>query len=364
MKDRLKYTLTILITLVIGVVGTIFTLDYCGAFEKQIVEKMVSNISLSESDTISSSIDKVYDSVIYIESYKKNSAVGSGSGFIYKTDDKKGYILTNYHVIEGATKVEVTNIKGTTVEATILGGDEYSDVAVLSIDKSSVLQVAELGDSTNSKLGDTIFTVGSPLGKTYMGTVTKGILSGKERTVTVNSSSNGEYLMEVIQIDAALNPGNSGGPLVNINGEVIGINSSKLVQDEIEGMGFAIPIEVVKTMTDKLEKGEVIERPMLGVSLLDINSKYALYKNGITVDPSIEQGIVVVEVQKDAPAEKAGLKKGDVILSINDEEITSIAYFKALLYRYSVGDTIKIKCFRDNDIKTIEVKLYATLANS
>ena len=170
--------------------------------------------------------------------------------------------------------------------------------------------------------------------------------------------------MEVLQVDAALNPGNSGGPLVNINGEVIGINSMKLVESKIEGMGFAIPIELVKSISEKLEKGEKIERPLLGVSMLDIDNQYLLYKNGITIDSSIENGVVVVEVVKNSPAGKASLKKGDVLLAINDDEVTNIAYFRAILYKYSVGDTITIKYLRDNKVREVKVKLDVTLENS
>ena len=291
MKEKVKYTITIVISIAIGVIGTLLTLNYCGLFDTKVLEKTIRTVSLSEKDTLKESIDKVYDSVVYIESLKNGNTIGSGSGFVYKKDDNSGYILTNYHVIDGCDEVYITNIKGETVEAKILGADEYTDIAVLKIDEEDVLQVAEFGSSEETNLGDTVFTVGSPLGKDYMGSVTKGIISGKDRVVTVSSSTNNQYVMEVLQVDAALNPGNSGGPLVNINGEVIGINSMKLVESKIEGMGFAIPIELVKSISEKLEKGEKIERPLLGVSMLDIDNQYLLYKNGITIDSSIENGV-------------------------------------------------------------------------
>ncbi len=362
MKEKFKYILTILITLIIGIIATLITLNFCGVFNKKntTVEKTVSNITLNESDTIAPAVDKIYNSVVYIESYNNNKTIGSGSGFVYKKDDKYGYILTNYHVIENATKVEITNIEGKSIEATVLGGDEYTDIAVLKIDVSGVLLVAELGSSENSKIGDTIFTVGSPMGKTYIGSVTKGILSGKDRSVTVSS----QYVMEVLQLDAAINPGNSGGPLVNINGEVIGITSMKLIEDEIEGMGFAIPIELINSILEKLENGKTIDRPMLGVSMLDINSVYALYSYGVSIDSSIKSGVVVIEVAKNSPAAKAGFAKGDVLLSINGEDIKNVAYFRALLYKYSVGDTITIKYIRDNVLKEVKVNLNVSLENS
>ena len=366
MKEKFKYILTIIITLIVGVIGTIVTLKHYDLLGKPVIEKTVSNITLTESDTIKPAIDKVYDSQVYIESYKNNRQTGSGSGFVYKKDDKYGYILTNHHVIDGASSIQTTNMQGQTVTAKVLGSDEYTDVAVLRVEASAVLSVAELGKSENSNIGDTIFAVGSPMGKEYIGSVTKGIISGKNRSVTVNSTNNPstQYVVEVIQVDAALNPGNSGGALVNINGEVIGITSMKLVEDEIEGMGFAIPIELVESILDKLENGKKIERPVLGVSLLDVDNKYVLYVNGITLESSIDSGVVVVEVEKSSPAGKASLKKGDVILELNNEKVLDVAYFRSLLYKYNVGDTITLKVYRDNSILDLKVKLDVSLLNS
>lgn len=364
MKKSLKYFLIIFVTLTIGIGGTVYGLHYFGYLDAKTVEKNVTNISLTESDTIKSAIDKVYDSVVYIETYENNVLASSGSGFVYKIDDDYGYVLTNYHVIDSADKIQVTNIDGETVTATVLGSDEFTDLAVLKIDKDATLLAATLSNSEDSNLGDTVFTVGSPLGKTYMGSITKGIISGKDRTVTVSLTNSGDYVMEVLQIDAALNPGNSGGPLVNINGEVIGITSMKLVEDEIEGMGFAIPTELINSVLDKLENGEIVERPLFGVTMLDVNSTYQLYRNGITISDDIEQGVVVVDVADDSPADKAGFQKGDVILAIDDIDISGVAYFRATLYKYSVGDTIKIKYLRNNSIKEATVKLNVAFENS
>lgn len=363
MKKRGLNTIIIIVVFFIGIIGTLLTLKECGVFDKEapsIKTGPTTNVNITESDTIKSAVDKVYGAVVYIESYKNLSSMpGSGSGFVYKEDSKYGYILTNHHVIEGTVKVEITNIAGDTVEATVLGSDAVSDTAVLRIDKKYVLQVATLGKSVDSELGDTIFTVGSPLGKTYMGSVTKGILSGKNRSVTVS----GQYVMEVLQVDAALNSGNSGGPLVNINGEVIGINSMKLVQTGIEGMGFAIPIEYVQTMVEKLEKGEKIERPVLGVTTIDASNTYQLFRYGINLDSSIKDGIVVVEVSDDSPAKRASIKKGDIITKLDGEKTPTMAYFRSLLYKHSVGDTITITVNRDGKTKDIKVKLDSVLEN-
>ena len=361
MKKKTKYIVTIIATFTIGVLTTIITLNHFGLLKQVIeVDRTVNEINITEADSISTSVDKIYNSVVYIESLSNKTAKGSGSGFVYKVEGDYGYILTNQHVIDGATEIEITNIEGKVSKAEKMGEDAYSDIAVLRISKDDVLAVAEFGSSKDAKLGDTVFTVGSPVGKSYMGSVTKGILSGKDRQVTVSS----QYVMEVIQVDAALNPGNSGGPLANINGEVIGINSLKLAQSEIEGMGFAIPIEMVKTIADKLEKKETIKRPLLGVSMLDANEKYQLYQNGIMLNEEITSGVVVVEVSKSTPADIAGIKKGDVILELNGKKIEDIANFKTQLYKCNIGDTITLKVYRNNNIKDIKVKLDVVLENN
>lgn len=352
MKTKLIWTITIIISLLVGIYGTIIVTDY---LEK---DDVVTNkkVSITEQDSIKEAIDKIYDAVVVIEVYNGNTAVSTGTGFVYKKDQENGYIITNHHVIENNGTIKVTNTAGNTVEAKLLGSDEYADVAVLSIDKEAALKVAEIGSTSDIELGDTVFTVGSPLGVDYMGTVTKGILSGKNRTVTV-SLENGDFVMEVLQTDAAINPGNSGGPLLNINGEVIGVNSLKLVQDQIEGMGFAIPIEMVMSSVEKLEKGEKIDRPVIGVEMLDVDNPYALFYHKITLDDNIESGVVVVNVMENYPADKAGLKKGDVIVGIDDTEITDSAYLRFTLYKYNVGDKIKIKYIRDGKLKETTLEL-------
>lgn len=357
MKEKTKYLVTIILTLVFGITGTLITLKETGYLDSKIVEKTVKEVSITEADSLNESVNKLYDAVVYIEAKRSNRSMGSGSGFVYKSDDKYAYILTNQHVISNGTTIEITNIDKSSYEATVVGSDEYSDIAVLKVDRNKVLAVASIGSSETSKLGDRIFTVGSPLGKDYMGSVTSGIISGLNRNITTDNGST----MEVIQVDAALNPGNSGGPLANINGEVIGINSLKLVENEIEGMGFAIPIELAKTIADKLEQTGSIERPMLGVSMLDVDNAYQLYKYSITLDEGIDAGAVVVEVSDDSPASKAGLKKGDVILAINNNDVKNVAGLKTELYKYSVGDTITIKYYRNNSIKQAKVKLDVTL---
>ena len=353
MKNKIIYICSVILSLFIGISGTLLVVYYIPSEEG---EKVVQEVTITESDTIAPAVNKVYDSVVTVLHYG-NQLQATGTGFVYKTDDKYGYILTNNHVISGSKKVEVTNTENVTVEATLLGSDEYADLAVLRVDKSFVLQVATLGDSTTSEIGDTVFAVGTPVDVKYAGSVTKGIISGKNRMVNVTLDDGGAFMMEVIQTNTAINPGNSGGPLVNINGEVIGINTLKLVEDEIEGMGFAIPIEMATSVLDRLENGEKIERPLLGVSMVDANNDYALFSYKVYLDKDYEKGVVVIDVEKDSPAGEAGLQKDDVILKINDIEIEDSTHLKYVLYKYSVGDTIKLEYERDGKAKTVEVKL-------
>lgn len=354
MKNKIIYICSVIISLFVGISGTLLVVYYIPSNDDG--QKVVQEVTITESDTIAPAVNKVYDSVVTVLNYG-NQLQATGTGFVYKTDDKYGYILTNNHVISGSKKIEVTNTENVTVEATLLGSDEYADLAVLRVDKSFVIQVATLGSSTDSEIGDTVFAVGTPVDVKYAGSVTKGIISGKNRMVNVTLDDGGAFMMEVIQTNTAINPGNSGGPLVNINGEVIGINTLKLVEDEIEGMGFAIPIEMATSVLDRLENGEEIERPLLGVSMVDANNDYALFSYKIYLDKDYEKGVVVVDVEKDSPAGEAGLKKDDVILKINDVEIEDSTHLKYILYKYSVGDTIKLEYERDGKTNTVEVKL-------
>lgn len=360
MRQKILYILTVVICLFVGCFSGIYIYEkHFKNEEKTITEvtnKVISEVSVTENDTIQPGIEKIYDSVYYIASYRNNSLQSSGTGFVYKKDDDYGYIITNHHVISRATSVKVIDTNGKTIDAKVLGSDEYSDIAVLKIDASEVLQVCEVGDSTELSLGDTLFTVGSPLGIEYIGSVTKGILSGKAREVEVDLTSGGSFIMEVIQTDAAISPGNSGGPLCNVNGEVIGVNSLKIVDDDVEGMGFAIPIEIVMGLVGRLETGEEIIRPYLGVELAEITDEWNLHNKGIEVPKGIDHGVVLTYVVEDTPANVSGLKEGDILLEVDGVKIKNVAHFRYLLYKYEVGETAEMKYYRDGKEKIVKVK--------
>lgn len=325
------------------------------------VESVVKNITTSElvETSISSSVDKVYSSTAVIVAYKDGKQISTGTGFVYKKDNNKAYIMTNNHVVDKADEVEIEfNDKKERIDAKILGGEAYSDIAVLTIDANEAGNIVEIGDSESLKLGDTIFTVGSPMGINYKGTVTKGILSGKERMVEVSLSNGGaDYYMKVLQLDAAVNPGNSGGPLCDVSGKVVGIISLKIVQDSVEGMGFAIPIEDALEYANTIEIGGEIVRPYIGISMLDLAEEYYLWQNKITVPEEIEEGIAILEVVDGSPADKAGLKKGDIVIKLGESEVGGVADFRYELYKHNVGDKLEITYYRDGKVKTTMVTL-------
>jgi len=325
------------------------------------VQQVVKNITTSElvETSISSSVDKVYGSTVIVYASKDGKQVSTGTGFVYKKDNKSAYIMTNNHVIDNADTVQVEfNDKSEKIDAKILGGEIYSDIAVLTIDVKNSANEVEMGSSSELKLGDTIFTVGSPMGEAYKGTVTKGIISGKDRMVEVNLTGNtSDYYMKVLQLDAAVNPGNSGGPLCDVSGKVIGIISLKIIQDEVEGMGFAIPIEDALEYANAIEEGGEVVRPYIGISMVDLSEEYYLWQNRIVIPEGVNEGIAIVEVVDNSPASKAGLKKGDIIVKLGNNDTGSLAEFRYELYKHKVGDKLTVSYYRDGKLKNTSITL-------
>ena len=303
--------------------------------------KTIKDVTITDTG-IADAVEKVYDSVVTVKNYVRNQLYSTGSGFVFKIDNKYGYILTNYHVISGGNEVSVVFTNNKDEKVTIVGYDEYSDIAVLAVDKSLVLATAQIGSSNDMRIGDTTFAVGTPVDSSvYSWSVTRGILSGKDRMVQVDN-----YVMSVLQTDTAINSGNSGGPLCNSNGEVIGITNMKLASSQIEGMGFAIPIEDAVKNAETIISGKKISRPYLGISIYDSNN----YFNNTS-------GVYVESVEKNGAAYNAGIKTGDKILKVNGVEIANTSYFRYQLYKYNIGDKIKITIERNGIEKTLTVTL-------
>lgn len=340
--------------------GMYFFPNSFGKVITETVEKTVETRNVTINDTgIAEAVDKIYDAVVVVKNYQKKELYSTGTGFVYEVDGNTAYILTNHHVIDGGDEVYVQFTDGTSVKTKVVGSDKYADIGVLSIEANDSVKVASLGSSEESRVGDTVFAVGAPLdATTYSGTVTRGIISGKNRMVSVSLSNKNmsDWVMSVLQTDAAINSGNSGGPLSNANGEVIGVTSLKLVNSGVEGMGFAIPIETAMEYAHKIMRGEKIERPYLGVSMTNLSEAKQLYYPRLE-NIEISSGIFISKVEKDSPAEVAGLKPLDVIIKVDGEEVSSVAYLKYRLYQHEVGEEVTLTVYRDGEEVDLRVKL-------
>ncbi len=283
--------------------------------------------------------------------YGNYTATGNGSGVIISKD---GYIVTNNHVINGASKVEVTLKDGNSYEATVIGSDSRTDVAILKINADN-LKAANLGDSSKLRVGELAVVIGNPLGK-LGGTVTDGIISALEREITLDGTT-----MNLIQTNAAVNPGNSGGGLFNDKGELVGIVVAKSSGLDVEGLGFAIPINDVKdVINDIIDLGYVSNRPFLGVAFASNTSNYESgygFIFGYGMQSQMRYGAKVSQVVEGSGAEKAGIKVGDHIISIDDEAVSSGTDVTQIVGEHKVGDKIKIGIIRDNKTMTLTAEL-------
>lgn len=280
---------------------------------------------------------------------------GTGSGVIYKIEDGKAYIVTNNHVIDGAEKLEISLESGEKTTAELVGKDALSDLAVLTIDAKYAKSVLEFGNSDQLRAGDAVVAIGNPLGLDFSGTVTQGIVSAVNRAINVNTSA-GEWEMNVIQTDAAINPGNSGGALLNSAGQVIGINSLKISESGVEGLGFAIPSNEVMPLIEEMTLHGQVERPYIGVGLADLAQVPPMYLQHLPQE--VKGGVMVANVDPLSAAGKAGLAVEDVITAINGTDITSPTELRKFLYsQLKVGDTATFTIYRGAELKTIDVTL-------
>lgn len=283
---------------------------------------------------------------------------GEGSGVIYKTDGDSSYVVTNNHVIEGSDAIEVLLKDGTKVEAELVGADTWTDLAVLKMPSENVTTVAEFGDSDILNVGEPAIAIGSPLGTNYASSVTSGIISAKNRSVPTDIDGDGsvDWEMTAIQTDAAINPGNSGGALVNVAGQVIGINSMKISSDTVEGMGFAIPSNDVIDIIAELEANGEVVRPVLGISLLDLNQISEQQQESVLNLPEeVNSGVIVAQVQEGTAAQQGGMEQYDVITSFNGEEVSDTIELRQAIYATEVGQEVEIEVYRDGEPITINI---------
>lgn len=371
-KEKTK-NINLFASIVIGLVtGIVTSAATTYLYINKVEQKTESSVDSNKSETVTNNgtkyeITQVENPVVAIADVAGKSVVGvtvrsvsntvfggtstsdsEGSGIIYTTD---GYIVTNYHVIENAisnqsiSKVYVTLPNSDEeIEASIIGADSVTDIAVIKIQKEG-LSAATFDDSNNLKVGELVVAIGNPLGRELAGSITVGYVSALNRTLTSNGRT-----YKLLQTDAAINPGNSGGALVSSSGKVIGINTVKIGATDVEGIGFAIPSNIAKPIVDELIKNGKIVRHYIGISGISLDDNMAKRYN-------LVKGVYVAKIESSSAAYNSGIKVGDVIVKIDDKEITTIEELNEIKNSKNVGDTVKITVYRDGKNIEINVKL-------
>ena len=381
-KKGVTFFVIVLIGFLSGALGSFVTLQLSQKQGSQATNNnsgTVTQTSYKNENSTTQAVNKVKDAVVSIITYSSSSSrqssvfnaddtnsdsdnqqiASEGSGVIYKKDDKDAYLVTNTHVINGASKVDIRLADGTKVPGEIVGSDTFSDIAVVKISSEKVTTVAEFGDSSQLSVGETAIAIGSPLGSEYANTVTQGIISSLNRNVSLKSEDGQAISTKAIQTDTAINPGNSGGPLVNIQGQVIGITSSKIASNggtSVEGLGFAIPSNDAQNIIKQLESDGKVTRPALGIQMVNLSNVGASDLRKLNIPSGLTSGVVVRSVQNNMPA-NGHLQKYDVITKVDDKEIASSTDLQHALYNHAIGDTIKITYYRNGKEETTSIKL-------
>lgn len=365
-----------------GILGTLTALQVNkGNSTNSSQEVKSTTVSRAYKNTTSTSeaVDKVKNAVVSVITYAESSEKGfltedtdsdpqvasEGSGVIYKKDEKYAYLVTNAHVLMGATQADILLADGNKVPGEVVGSDTFSDIAVVRISADKVTAVAEFGDSSKLTVGETAIAIGSPLGTKYANSVTQGIVSSLGRDVKLKSENGQNISTKALQTDAAINPGNSGGPLINIQGQVIGITSSKIStngQTSVEGIGFAIPVNDVQNIIEQLEKNGKVIRPALGIQMMDLSNLSTYDLNQLNLPSKLKGGVLIRTVQDGMPA-SGHLQRLDIITKIDDTDIESTADLQSVLYSHQIGDEITITFYRDGKQKTATFKLTKSTEN-
>lgn len=376
-SNAIKRALLLFAVLIVGFIG--------GSLGNYVTTLLTSRVKMNGNSTtsvttsyknstdISEAVKKVQNAVVSVITYAESSSSvindespndesqisSEGSGVIYKKDGKSAYLVTNTHVLNGSTNVDILLADGNKVPGEVVGSDVYSDISVVKISSEKVTDVAEFGDSGSLTVGETAIAIGSPLGTEYANSVTQGIISSLGRNVTLQSENGENISTTALQTDAAINPGNSGGPLINIQGQVIGITSSKIStngQTSVEGMGFAIPSNDVVNIINQLEKNGTVTRPALGIQMMDLSNLTTSDFSKLNLPASVKSGILVRSVQQGMPAD-GKLQKNDIITKVDNTDVESTSDLQSALYKHSIGDEVGITYYRDGKSQTVKIKL-------
>ncbi|MBB2508147.1 Serine protease Do-like HtrA [Staphylococcus cohnii subsp. cohnii] len=320
------------------------------------VNQMITDVSPAIVGVINMQKAQNLDDLLKGKSAKSEEA-GVGSGVIYQKNNGSAYIVTNNHVIDGASEIKVQLHNSKQVDAKLIGKDALTDIAVLKIDDTKGTKAIDFANSSKVKTGDSVFAMGNPLGLEFANSVTSGIISASERTIDTQTSA-GANKVNVLQTDAAINPGNSGGALVDLNGNLVGINSMKIANEQVEGIGFAIPSNEVKVTIKELVKNGKIDRPSIGIGLLNLSEIPDEYKKQLNTDR--KQGVYVAKVYADS-----GLKEGDIITKIDDEKVKEDTELRSYLYEHKKpGDSVNLTIERKGKTQSIDVKLTEQKSNT
>ncbi len=322
---------------------------------RNIVNQSVSKITTDLTELVEVSENKV----VGVATYYKGTEISTGSGVVYSSGNDGVTIVTNNHVIENGDQHFVKFANGEQYQATIVGGDSLTDIAVMTVNPDFEVEPFNIGDSSLVSVGEYVIAIGTPLGLDFQGSTTFGIISGTDRIIPVDLNGDGfeDWDSILLQTDAAINPGNSGGALINLAGELIGITSMKFSSDKIEGMGFAIPSNEVISIVNQIQTNGKVIRPILGVSGVGVSSLSNPQKSYMAISLDQSNGVYIQSVAKSSAAAKAGIEVGDIIMKINGHNITSYKSFRVELYKYQVNDKIEIELLRDGKTVTLTAVL-------
>ncbi|WP_336832460.1 S1C family serine protease [Staphylococcus pseudoxylosus] len=378
-KPKFPWFRTVIVALVAGIIGALIVLGVGKLMETTVLNDNGSSVNEASNtgnggntldgksekyDSVNQMINDVSPAIVGVINMQKAQNLddllkgksskaqeaGVGSGVIYQKNNGSAYIVTNNHVIDGASEIKVQLHNSKQVDAKLIGKDALTDMAVLKINETKGTKAINFANSSNVKTGDSVFAMGNPLGLEFANSVTSGIISASERTIDTQTSA-GSNKVNVLQTDAAINPGNSGGALVDINGNLVGINSMKIANEQVEGIGFAIPSNEVKvTIKELVEKGK-IDRPSIGIGLLNVSEIPDEYKDQLKT--SRKDGAYVAKVDGDN-----GLKEGDIITAIDDKNVKEDTDIRSYLYENKKpGDSVKLTVERKGKQQTVDVTL-------
>ncbi|MDW3879778.1 S1C family serine protease [Staphylococcus saprophyticus] len=378
-KPKFPWFKTIIVALVAGIIGALIVLGVGRLMESTVLDNGGSDVNEASNhnsggntldgksdkyDSVNQMINDVSPAIVGVINMQKaqnlndllkgksnkSQEAGVGSGVIYQKNNGSAYIVTNNHVIDGASEIKVQLHNSKQVDAKLIGKDALTDMAVLKINDSKGTKAIDFANSSKVKTGDSVFAMGNPLGLEFANSVTSGIISASERTIDTQTSA-GSNKVNVLQTDAAINPGNSGGALVDINGNLVGINSMKIASEQVEGIGFAIPSNEVKVTIKELVENGKIERPSIGIGLLNVSEIPEQYKDQLKT--SRKDGLYIAKVDGNN-----GLKEGDIITQIDDKKVKEDTDVRSYLYaNKKPGDTVNLTVERNGKEQNIKVTL-------